>query len=127
MRTAKLFNGDTVKEGDMVSFVNSDGKKCTTTIEYDESRDRLYFWNIVFEITEYKNAKKERAIFQEEICQECNGDLFIPVGCCNGFECGCLGMPVDAKPCHVCNSDGKKSMPEHIAAYFGGGGPIIHR
>ena len=41
-------------------------------------------------------------------CDVCDGYFYELIGCCSGHECGCIGKPVDSKPCHKCNSDGKK-------------------
>jgi len=56
-RKAKLANGDTVKFGDTVTFTNSDGENCTSTIK--RRRDgTLYYWNPLFEIKDYDSARK---------------------------------------------------------------------
>ena len=59
-RKAKLYNGQTVRSGDKVSFVNSDGKECVGEIKYDVHNNpkRLFFWNNSCEIIDYRNAKK---------------------------------------------------------------------
>jgi len=58
-RTAKLFNGQKVKQGDKVKFVNSDGKECSGTIEYDiNNPKRLFFFNNAFNIKDFQNASK---------------------------------------------------------------------
>jgi len=47
-RSAKLFNGQKVKQGDKVKFVNSDGRECIGTIEYDiNNLKRLFFLTIL--------------------------------------------------------------------------------
>lgn len=56
-RKAFLANGTEVKEGDEVSFVNSDGIKCTDIIKRRED-GTLYFWNNGFAIKDYISAKK---------------------------------------------------------------------
>ena len=56
-RKAFLFNGEEVREGDKVSFVNSDGIECTQEIKRRED-GKLFFWNNQFEITDYRNARK---------------------------------------------------------------------
>lgn len=53
-----LSNGDRVQEGDTVSFINSDGEKCTDKIRRSADTGRLYFWNTSFKITDYKSAFK---------------------------------------------------------------------
>ena len=56
---ARLANGQTVREGDLVEFTNSDGEKCRSPIERDVNNPkRLFFWNNAFEIIDYKNAEK---------------------------------------------------------------------
>jgi len=58
-RFAELHNGQKVKPGDRVSFINSDGEECIGIVEYDVNNPkRLFFWNNQFEIKDYKNAKK---------------------------------------------------------------------
>jgi hypothetical protein len=56
-RKAFLANGTEVKEGDEVSFVNSDGIQCTDKIRRRED-GKLYFWNTSFDIKDYISAKK---------------------------------------------------------------------
>lgn len=56
-RKALLFNGQEVKEGDKVSFTNSDGVECTQEIKRRED-GTLFFWNSGFEIVDYQNARK---------------------------------------------------------------------
>ena len=50
------------------------------------------------------------------MCDKCNGDKWLYVGCCSGFECGCMGLPIGIKPCDKCNENGEqepsKSMQE---------------
>ena len=58
-RSAKLFNGQTVRPGDNVQFTDSDGKKRVGRIQYDPNNTRrLFFWNNFFEIVDYRNAVK---------------------------------------------------------------------
>jgi len=58
-RSAKLFNGQKVKQGDEVKFVNSDGRKCIGTIEYDVNNPkRLFFFNNTYNVEDYTNAEK---------------------------------------------------------------------
>ena len=55
--TAKLANGQIVKEGDTVEFTNSDGEKCRDKIRRDVNNPRrLVFWNQRFNIIDYKSA-----------------------------------------------------------------------
>lgn len=56
-RKAFLYNGTVVREGDEVSFVNSDGVKCTDKIKRRED-GTLFFWNTTFNISDYVSAKK---------------------------------------------------------------------
>ena len=56
-RKAFLANGTEVKEGDEVSFVDSDGIKCTDKIRRRED-GTLFFWNSGFSIDDYASAKK---------------------------------------------------------------------
>ena len=68
-RKAKLFNGEIVKENDLVRFINSDGMKCVGRIERRKfasphndtgkyfRKGTLFFWNSGFDITDYKNAE----------------------------------------------------------------------
>jgi len=78
-KTATLFNGKTVKEGDKVYFINSDGNRCEGVIQrrlhnvkietphygtlrsYESNKETilkkgtLFFWNPGFRIEEYVN------------------------------------------------------------------------
>lgn len=54
-RRAFLANGAEVREGDEVSFVNSDGVKCTDKIKRRKD-GTLFFWNAEFEPSDYKSA-----------------------------------------------------------------------
>ena len=56
-RKAKLYNGQIVREGDKISFINSDGCLCIDIIKRRDDKT-LYFWNSRFDITDYRNAKK---------------------------------------------------------------------
>lgn len=58
-RKARLANGDAVKEGDTVEFINSDGETCRGTIQRDiNNPKRLFFWNNTAEISDYKSARR---------------------------------------------------------------------
>jgi len=58
-RDARLFNGQTVRCGDKVRFLNSDKQECVGCIKYDiNNPKKLYFWNNGFEIQDYRNAEK---------------------------------------------------------------------
>lgn len=37
--------------------------------------------------------------FDYEKCATCGGLGLMPIMCCNGHECGCMGMPVDYAEC----------------------------
>ncbi len=56
-RKARLHCGVTVKEGDLIEFINSDGEICRDTVKRDRYK-RLYFWNVTASIGDYKNAIK---------------------------------------------------------------------
>lgn len=43
-------------------------------------------------------------------CKTCTDDKYILIGCCDGFECGCRGMPVALSNCKECNPDDDKEM-----------------
>jgi len=45
-------------------------------------------------------------------CTTCNGYNYELLGCCSGRECGCMGQPIDVKPCSKCNPDGSKEPTE---------------
>ena len=64
-RKAFLSNGTEVREGDEVSFVNSDGTKCIDRIRRRED-GTLFFWNSTFKIDDYVSAEKLNNIFKEE-------------------------------------------------------------
>lgn len=59
-------------------------------------------------------------------CKQCGDDKYVPVFCCSGLpeECGCMGYPVDVRPCPDCNKDGEKSvsanLEESIPFFFEG-------
>lgn len=57
-RKSFLYNGAEVKEGDEVSFVNSDGIKCTDKIRRRKD-GTLFFWNTQFSVQDYGSAYKE--------------------------------------------------------------------
>ena len=56
-KTATLVNGQKVRKGDLLSFINSDGKKCVGEVKLDGKR--LFFWNNMFDFQDYPDAKKE--------------------------------------------------------------------
>ena len=56
-RKAFLANGTEVREGDEVTFVNSDGIKCTDKIKRRKD-GTLFFWNNEFNIDDYVSAEK---------------------------------------------------------------------
>ena len=67
-RKTKLFNGTDVKEGDKITFINSDGERCEGLIQrrkfeatHNDTGERLkkgtlFFWNIGFNVSDYRNA-----------------------------------------------------------------------
>lgn len=67
-RKTKLFNGKYVKEGDKISFIDSDGYKHDDIIRRREfdcthadtgeklKKGTLYFWNNSFNPSDYKSA-----------------------------------------------------------------------
>ena len=57
-KSARLYNGQKVKKGDVVSFVNSDGEKCTDKIRR-RNDGKLFFWNNGFDIKSYRSANKQ--------------------------------------------------------------------
>lgn len=56
-KKAKLFNGEEVKEGDKVMFINSDGEECIDFIARRKD-GTLFFWNQFYEISDYVSARK---------------------------------------------------------------------
>lgn len=55
------------------------------------------------------------APWDNRICKDCGGTGWKAVMCCNGQECGCMGMPVDFKQC-ACNI--KSLTDEQIMGYL---------
>jgi hypothetical protein len=66
-KTTILYNGQKVKEGDLVYFTNSDGVRCEGKIQrrlfdciHSDTKEKLkkgtlFFWNNTFKISDYKN------------------------------------------------------------------------
>ena len=66
-KTTTLYNGQKVKEGDKVYFINSDGVKCEGQIErrlfdcvHSDTKEKLkkgtlFFWNNSFKPSDYRN------------------------------------------------------------------------
>ncbi len=54
----KLYNGETVVQGDLVYWINSDGNIVVDKIKKNYETQELYFWNRNFKITYYKGLKK---------------------------------------------------------------------
>ncbi len=49
--------------------------------------------------------------FDSTKCSECGGTGIVPQGCCDGRECGCMGMPVDFDViCAKCKKEAPKSI-----------------
>ena len=46
-------------------------------------------------------------------CPNCKDDHYTFYGCCNGRECGCMGLPVEYSPCEKCNKDNDKKPSEY--------------
>ncbi len=56
-RSARLYNGQKVRHGDTVKYIDSDGLECVGTIQYDANNpNRLIFWNNNFDIKDYRSA-----------------------------------------------------------------------
>lgn len=53
-------------------------------------------------------AKKDESDLSALLCTTCGGYNYELLSCCSGHECGCMGQPVDSRPCSKCNSDGKR-------------------
>lgn len=47
-------------------------------------------------------------------CTECHGDFYDLVGCCSGYQCGCMGQPVGIRACKNCNKYGSKDIPKSL-------------
>lgn len=47
-------------------------------------------------------------------CNNCQDDNYVSVGCCSGYECGCMGQPIDVEPCNYCNKDEKKEPSDEF-------------
>ena len=56
-RKAKLYNGDVVREGNLVSFIDSDHIERVGRISRRPDKS-LYFYNIDRDIKDYQNAKR---------------------------------------------------------------------
>lgn len=60
-----------------------------------------------------------RSFTQEsEACDTCRGANYLPEMCCSGHECGCLGRPIDVKPCPECNQHGHLEPSPELFAEF---------
>ena len=46
----------------------------------------------------------DNAPFDIKKCPDCGGNGLTPVGCCSGFECGCMGLVTDYELCGCGNS-----------------------
>ena len=53
----KLYNGDQVKEGSLVEWVDSDGYLRCDIVKRGQN-GKLYFWNSQHDILEYTSARK---------------------------------------------------------------------
>ena len=57
------------------------------------------FMNTVYEY--------QKGNWYNRLCDKCGGTGFVPMMCCGGDECGCLGLPVDFDiECSVCGRKG---------------------
>ena len=65
-----------------------------------------------------KNDDVSKSELSDLLCDLCFGYNYELIGCCDGRSCGCQGLPVDAKPCHKCNPDGKKEPSEDWPWFF---------
>lgn len=51
------------------------------------------------------------SLIREALLQPCAGcDGEEPSRCCNGLDCGCMGLPVEP-PCEACGGTGKNAVP----------------
>ena len=55
-RSVKLLNGQTVRKGTRVRYINSDGEEVIDTIKVNK-KGFLYFWNADYNINDYKNIE----------------------------------------------------------------------
>ena len=51
-------------------------------------------------------------------CKKCGDERFLLIGCCGGFECGCMGMPVAFDECRECNADGKAEPGDYVKSFM---------
>lgn len=58
------------------------------------------------------------AVGQENECKKCMGDNYVALMCCNGRECGCMGLPTDFEPCEKCNKDESKSACKDLTRQY---------
>ena len=45
-------------------------------------------------------------------CNKCGGTGYLMVGCCSGFECGCMGLPVGLGDCECNNKASDEQIKE---------------
>ncbi len=50
-------------------------------------------------------------------CNECGDEHYILIGCCNGYQCGCMGQPVNITNCKKCNPEGDKPIKGSLSEY----------
>lgn len=58
-----------------------------------------------FNFLKYMNCIEShyRKYYNRSGCEKCNDTGCIPVFCCHGYECGCMGMPIDfVLSCNKC-------------------------
>jgi hypothetical protein len=48
---------------------------------------------------DYMRAMDKLPGVPDHPCNECCGTGAVAMMCCNGRECGCMGLPVDYQPC----------------------------
>jgi len=58
LKKLKLANGQKVKEGESLCFINSDGEHCAMDLFYDTKRKKFIFWNADYSPNDYKGLKK---------------------------------------------------------------------
>lgn len=51
------------------------------------------------------------------LCYKCHDTGIVFIGCCSGYMCGCMGMPVAAKGCE-CGKDIDESKLDETEKLF---------
>ena len=71
--TQVLRNGQMVKAGDEVLFIDSDGIERIGIIQYEtKPKERLWFRNICFKLTDYYSLRKVK---KTKICYQCEKEV----------------------------------------------------